>query len=52
MDVKNGLGSKALMQQRFKDGNFRMLGHPGKAPSLTITLMVDFKIKNSNICLA
>ncbi|EHJ91709.1 hypothetical protein KUC_3262 [Vreelandella boliviensis LC1] len=52
MDVKNGLGAKELTQQRFRDGNFRTLEHPGKASSLTITLMVDFKIKNSNICLA
>ncbi|NAO97108.1 MULTISPECIES: hypothetical protein [unclassified Halomonas] len=52
MNVKNSLGIKALKPQRFKGGNFRTLEHPGKAPSLTITLMVDFKIKNSNICLA
>ncbi len=32
--------------------DFRMLGRQGKASNESITLGVDFKLRNSNICLA
>jgi len=39
-------------ERAFKGGNFRMVARQGKAPIESITLSVDFKIRNSNICLA